>query len=39
MIACFERASWIAQVFLQELEKVSGEQELSPERRNLRIPH
>lgn len=23
MITCFERASWIAQVFLQELEKVS----------------
>lgn len=25
MITCFERASWIAQVFLQELEKVSWE--------------
>lgn len=24
MIACFERASWIAQVFLQELEKVTS---------------
>ncbi|XP_055972954.1 tetratricopeptide repeat protein 7A [Sorex fumeus] len=24
VIACFERASWIAQVFLQELEKVSS---------------
>lgn len=23
VITCFERASWIAQVFLQELEKVS----------------
>lgn len=23
MVACFERASWVAQVFLQELEKVS----------------
>lgn len=25
VITCFERASWIAQVFLQELEKVSWE--------------
>lgn len=25
VIACFERASWVAQVFLQELEKVSWE--------------
>lgn len=24
VITCFERASWIAQVFLQELEKVSS---------------
>lgn len=23
VVACFERASWVAQVFLQELEKVS----------------
>lgn len=25
VVACFERASWVAQVFLQELEKVSWE--------------
>lgn len=25
VITCFERASWIAQVFLQDLEKVSWE--------------
>lgn len=25
VVACFERASWVAQVFLQELEKVSQE--------------
>lgn len=27
VITCFERASWIAQVFLQELEKVSWERQ------------